>query len=183
MIANTMEEEMEALRFPIGRWKKPAAMNAQAVAEAIADIAKFPVELGAVLKQMDANMLGRRYRPGGWTGKQVIHHLADSHMNAYIRFKLALTEEQPTIKPYMEDRWAQLPDYEADIELSVQLLKALHAKWAILLRSLSESDWQREYAHPEYGEIYKLWTVLSMYHWHCAHHLGHLKLILADVKG
>lgn len=178
-----MEAEIESLRFPIGRWKKPTNMQLEAISESIAYLAQFPAELAELVAQLDEGMLARRYRPGGWTGKQVLHHIADSHMNAYIRFKLALTEDQPTIKPYMEERWAELPDYDADVALSMSLLHALHAKWNLVLQSMSESDWQREYVHPQYGEIYKLWAVVSLYHWHSAHHLGHLRLILEDVKG
>lgn len=122
--------------------------------------------------------LEKRYRPGGWTARQVIHHVADSHMNAYIRFRLALTEEQPTIKPYDEKRWAELPDARsADVAVSLALLDSLHHRWVLLLRTLKMEDFRRTYNHPEYGIRRLDWNVL-LYGWHGRHHVAHVRSVL-----
>jgi uncharacterized damage-inducible protein DinB len=113
------------------------------------------------------------YRPGGWTVRQVVHHVPDSHMNAYVRFKLALTEDAPTIKPYAEDRWAKLSDSSAPLETSLTLLENLHSRWVLLLRSLSEEDWGRTFRHPELG-VRRLDQTLGLYAWHGLHHTAHV---------
>ena len=170
---------MEVLRFPIGRWEKPLTFDDAFLAKNIQAIAAFPQELEVVLSKMSSEMLQKHYRPDGWTGKQVVHHCSDSNINALIRFKLALTEHEPTIKPYMQQLWAELPDYEAEIGNSLAILKAVHSKWAFLMERMQPKDWQRTYVHPEYGEIFPLYAVASNYAWHGKHHLAHLKLILA----
>ena len=139
----------------------------------------YPQRLKQVLANISSEQLAQPYRLDGWTGLQVIHHLADSHMNAYIRFHLTLTEDTPTIKPYMEERWAQL-DYIKDtpIVLSLELLKNLHARWAILLNSLTEEDFKRQYHHPQYDYTVALDKVLGLYAWHGNHHLHHIKLLM-----
>jgi len=115
------------------------------------------------------------YRPGGWTVVQLVHHIADSHMNAYIRFKLSLTETDPTIKPYEEGKWAKLPDSNLTlINSSLNLLKSLHTKWAALMNQMSDQDWNRRYHHPADGSYVDLSTARKMYHWHSAHHLAHI---------
>jgi hypothetical protein len=131
----------------------------------------------AVVKNFSAKQFETASREEGWTARQVIHHVSDSHMNAYIRFKWALTEETPVIKAYNEKRWAETPEVKSDPVISLNLLKALHQKWVLLLRSLSAEDLQREYIHPETKKNVRLATIVAMYAWHSDHHLGHLKII------
>lgn len=175
-----MNTEMEKLRFPIGPWVKPDTADADTIANWVKTIAAFPSELSARIAKMSPEMLDQAYRPDGWTGRQVIHHCADSHMNALIRFKLALTEDQPQIRPYMQHLWAELADYKADIGQSTAIIDAVHAKWAFLMEKMTARDWQRTYVHPEYGKIFPLFAVASNYAWHGQHHLAHLDLILSS---
>ena len=123
---------------------------------------------------MSEQQLLTPYRDGGWTIAQVVHHLADSHLNSYIRFKLALTEDNPTIKPYDEAAWAMLADSRMPIDSSLQLLESVHARWVTLLRSMKEADFARTYVHPEHGKTFTLWGVLGMYAWHGRHHTAHV---------
>ena len=169
---------MEALRFPVGRWLKPSSADASEIDKWVKEIAGFPAALDDTIAKMSPEMLDKAYRPEGWTGRQVIHHCSDSHINALIRFKLALTEEEPQIRPYFEHLVAELPDYKADISQSTAIITAVHAKWAYLLERMTPQEWQRTYQHPEYGEIFPLFAVASNYAWHGRHHLGHLGLIL-----
>jgi hypothetical protein len=123
-------------------------------------------------------MLEIPYRPEGWNVRQVIHHCADSHMNALIRFKLALTEDQPTIKPYLQAKWALLSDYRLDPGISISLLYGIHQRWVTLMESMSESDWKRSLVHPEYQHEQRLEQTAMLYAWHCAHHLGHVRSVI-----
>ncbi|WP_409348184.1 YfiT family bacillithiol transferase [Paenibacillus gyeongsangnamensis] len=167
-----------ALRFPIGEFENPAGLDLDQVQGWIQDIADLPEQLRRVVTQLDADQWETPYRPGGWTARQVVHHLADSHMNSLIRFKLALTEEEPVIKPYDEAAWAQLPDtLAADPEMSLALLDSLHARWAQLLLSLPAEAWLRAFRHPERGRVL-LYENAAMYAWHGKHHLAHIGLIL-----
>src|SRR5579872_6177459 len=140
------------LRYPVGKFKRPEVVSAQDRETFIAEIEAAPAKLRAAAAGLPDEKLNRPYRPGGWTVRQVIHHLPESHMNAYVRFKLALTEDEPTIRTYEEDRWAKLADTQSTpIEVSLALLENLHTRWVRLLRSLNENDWKRSFKHPELG--------------------------------
>ncbi|MBM3814348.1 MAG: putative metal-dependent hydrolase [Acidimicrobiia bacterium] len=168
---------MEDLRYPAGKFTPPAASTAADRNAQIEGIAGAPAGFRQAIQELPEGGLDKPYRPGGWTARQVVHHVADSHMNSYVRFRLALTEETPTIKPYEESRWAELEDARsAPAEISLQLLDALHDRWVRLLRSLSDRDFQRKLRHPEMGEI-TLEYMLALYDWHCRHHTAHIRLI------
>jgi hypothetical protein len=174
---------MKDLRFPIGEYHAPIEYSDQLINQWIDDIASFPASVEALVKGLDAVALNWRYRPDGWTIKQVIHHCADSHTNSIIRFKLALTEDRPTIRPYYEDRWAELADGKMDdISVSLQLLHALHQKWVILLRGITSEELLRTFFHPEADQTFTLRETIGSYAWHCNHHLAHVQQAL-DVKG
>jgi hypothetical protein len=161
-------------RYPIGRFEYEGP-GEDARTTAIEAIAEAPRRLRAALGGLRPEQLETPYRPGGWTLRQVAHHLPDSHLNAYVRFKLALTEERPTIKPYDEARWAELPDVRgASVETSVALLEALHERWVALLRGLAASDWSREFVHPQHGTSFDLDRTLALYAWHGRHHVAQI---------
>lgn len=177
------EVELYKLKFPIGEFSKPETMDATYIKEAIEAVASFPNSLEEVLKDVTVEQLNWKYRPEGWTIKQVVHHCADSHMNSLIRFKLTLTEDVPTIRPYYEDKWAELPDsLDDDLEDVLLLLRGLHAKLAKVMSHLSETDLQREYVHPEHGVKFKLNEAVGTYAWHSNHHLAHVKQAI-NAKG
>lgn len=138
-------------------------------------IADFPTQLRAETIGLKPEELAYHYRPDGWTIQQVVHHCADSHMNAFIRFKLALTEDHPTIKPYNEAAWAEMGDYHQPISASLAVLEGLHARWVALLEGMSEEQYQRSFFHPEHGTPFSLILGLDTYQWHCRHHLAHVK--------
>ncbi len=166
---------MEQLKYPIGKFKKPDSIDKAMRDVWIASIKDFPDKLADEVFGLDDQTLEKRYRPDGWTIRQVVHHCADSHMNSFIRFKLALTEDNPTIKPYLEHRWADLPDGgNHPIASSLKLLQGLHARWVTLLKSLSDQDFQRTFRHPETNELIALETNTALYAWHCEHHLAHV---------
>ena len=144
---------MTDLQYPIGRFSFPESTTAAQRQAWIREIARTPRDLRAAVAGLSEEQLDTPYRPGGWTVRQVVHHVPDSHMNAFIRFKLALTEDQPTIKPYDEARWAVLPDATLPVEPSLDLLEALHLRWVRLLESMSERDYQRTFVHPESGRV------------------------------
>lgn len=160
-------------RYPVGKFRRAEA-NLSDHASAIATLAALPEQLRAALDGLSATQLDTPYREGGWTVRQLVHHLADSHMNAYIRVRLALTEDWPTIKPYDEKLWAQLPDAAtAPADTSLDLLTALHQRWTLLLRSLSPDQWQRGYTHPQNGRQ-SLAEATALYAWHSRHHVAHI---------
>ena len=162
------------LAYPIGRFEAPAAIDRGAREVFISQIAAAPGLLRKAVGGLDERQLETPYRPGGWTVRQVVHHLPDSHINAYVRFKLALTENVPTIKPYEEGAWARLKDTEqTPIEVSLTLLDALHQRWVILLKSMKPEEFLRKLNHPESG-VQDLDRVLALYSWHGNHHLGHI---------
>lgn len=167
----------EALRYPIGKFAPQDAYSKQELDQCIQRIESFPDRLENLIRTFSEKQFENVYREGGWTARQVIHHLSDSHMNAYIRFKWTLTETTPTIKAYDEKLWAQTPEVNAAPQVSINVLKALHAKWAILLKSLSPADLRREYVHPETKKTNRLDRVVALYAWHGDHHLGHLNIV------
>ena len=166
-------------RYPIGHWPAPAVINPKMLAKALDTLGELPQNLRAAVKHLDDEQLATPYREGGWTVRQVVHHVADSHMNCYMRIRLALTEDAPTIRLYDEKAWATLHDAEdAPVEWSLELLEALHARLLMLLHSLSPAQWQRTYLHPERGAM-RLDQVASMYAWHSRHHLAHITTLRA----
>ncbi len=161
-------------RFPIGKFHFEGPLSEDQRRSLIAEIEEAPEALRVAVNGLSAQQLDTRYREGGWTVRQVTHHVPDSHMNAYMRFKLALTEEEPTIKPYAEDRWAQLADTQSTpLEVSLALLDSLHRRWTQLLRSLKPEDWKRTFRHPELGLV-SLERNLGLYAWHGRHHVAHV---------
>jgi uncharacterized damage-inducible protein DinB len=165
---------MEALRYPVGRFDPLATVSHAQRGALIDSIAAAPARLRAAVAGLNGSQLDTPYRDGGWSVRQVVHHVPDSHLNAYIRFRWALTEATPTIKTYNEKAWAELHDaVTAPIEVSLDLLEALHARWVLLLRSLSESDFERSFQHPEWG-IMTIATLLRLYEWHGRHHVAHI---------
>ena len=162
-------------RYPIGKFEAPTSISPQQRKEWIAAIEEAPLRLREAVKGLSEKQLDTPYREGGWTVRQVVHHVPESHMNAYIRYKLALTEDTPTIKPYMEDRWALLPDVQpTPIDVSLQLLEAVHVRWVTLMKLLSDQQWKRKFHHPEMGKDVSLETVLWLYAWHGRHHVAHI---------
>jgi uncharacterized damage-inducible protein DinB len=161
------------LQYPVGKFTSEENLSDARRSELIAQIADAPGKLRNALKGLDAKQLDTPYRDGGWTVRQVAHHLADSHLNAYVRFKLAMTEDFPTIKPYDQKLWAETADTRGPVEASVELLDALHRRWVALLKSMSAADYQRKLNHPEMGEV-KLEKYLGMYAWHSRHHVAHI---------
>ena len=169
-----MESSAENLRYPVGRYSPPTQITPEYRAAWIADIEILPRQLRDLVGPLDDAQLDTPYRPGGWTVRQVVHHLPDSHLNSYVRFRLALTEDCPTIKPYEEGAWAELTDAKSGpIPSSLELLSSLHQRWVALLRSLAPSDLQRRFRHPDRGEVTLDWN-LGLYAWHGRHHLGHI---------
>jgi uncharacterized damage-inducible protein DinB len=165
---------MDDLRYPIGRHQRPASLSDAQRRTAIDAIGATPDNLREAIRGLDDNQLDTPYRPDGWTVRQVVHHVPDSHANAYIRFKLALTEDTPTIKPYDEAAWAKLEDSRTtEIETSLTLLAALHDRWVRILRSMKPADFSRKLNHPENG-IMTLDQLLALYEWHGKHHVAHV---------
>jgi hypothetical protein len=163
-----------ALQYPIGQLETPALITETIRGQWIEEVDLAPRQLKEAIHGLSSTQLDTPYRPGGWTVRQVIHHLPDSHMNAYIRMKLALTEEVPAITTYEEHIWAELYDtYHTPVEVSIRLLESLHQRWVVLLRSLSETSWQRSFRHPVLG-IVVLNQAAGMYAWHGKHHIAHI---------
>ena len=166
----------EDLRYPVGPFLAPPSTSAADRAVHIEVIAELPPLMRAAVAGLDDIQLDTPYRPDGWTVRQVTHHVPDSHMNAYMRFRLALTEDNPVIRPYFEARWAELPDARSGpVAMSLNLLEALHVRWVMLLRAMRDEDFARTYQHPEQpGRSIPLSEVLAMYAWHSRHHLAHI---------
>lgn len=162
------------LRYPIGEFDKTFSVTPAARKERIETITALPAKMRAAVAGLTEDQLDTEYRPGGWTVRQTVHHVADSHMNSIIRFKLALTEDSaPTIRPYYEDRWAELGDSKLPIDVSLNLIDGIHARWVRLLESMSEADFAKQFVHPETGA----WTLdgaLALYAWHSLHHTAHI---------
>lgn len=171
--------DLETLKYPIGKYTPPEPISDEQIKIWIGEIETLPKRLSDLVSTLNEEQLNTPYRPGGWTGKQVIHHLADSHMNAFIRFHLALTETNPTIKPYLENKWAELPYLkEVPIDISLSIITNVHARLIYLLKSLTTIDLEKTYVHPEYNKTFKLREVVGLYAWHGNHHLGHIKSII-----
>jgi len=161
-------------RYPIGKFEWKGGLSAEQRQRSIAEIEKTPAEFRSAIARLSPQQLDTPYREGGWTVRQLVHHVPDSHMHSYLRFKLALTEEQPAISAYDEKVWAELPDSrETPVETSLSLLEALHRRWVVLLRSMQPADFARAYRHPERGPV-SLDMALAMYAWHGRHHTAHV---------
>lgn len=169
---------IDPLRFPIGKFSPQESYSPQEISAFINTIEAAPFKIEEVFKKLSAAQLEMPYRPEGWTARQVIHHISDSHMNAYIRFKWVLTENTPTIKAYHEKAWAETYEIKQDPALSISLLKALHAKWVTLLRALTSTDLKKSFIHPETGRSMSLERMIALYAWHGEHHSEHLRLVL-----
>lgn len=166
---------MQHLHYPIGIFIKPEILDEPAISACIQTIETFPGKLKREVHHLTAMQLDTPYRPQGWTIRQVVHHCADSHMNSFIRFKLALTEDNPTVKPYYEDRWAELVDAKnMDITPSLDLLTGLHIRWSALLNALTPTELKRVFIHPEHNKSIELDEAIALYAWHCNHHLAHI---------
>ena len=166
------------LRYPIGKVNIPANISDQDIENWISTLESFPEKLEMITQNLSEEQLDTPYREGGWTIRQVIHHVFDSHCNSYIRFKWALTEDQPVIKAYHEDRWARGVDYKAPVALSLAALSGLHARWVHLLKGLSREDLKRVFIHPETNEEVRLEANIGIYAWHCEHHYAHIYNLL-----
>ncbi len=173
---------MEDLRYPIGKYiEQPFSENQ--LKEWLIDIKFLPQHLENAILNLDEGQLNTPYRPEGWTVKQLVHHVADSHMNAYIRFKLGLTEENPTIKPYDEAAWANLSDTKnLPINISLTILHAVHARWMEILKAITSEEWTRTVYHPEHKKNISLWDLLGMYAWHSRHHTAHVTALRERLK-
>lgn len=168
--------DIDKLRYPIGKYEPGDTISIEEIQAWRKDISNFPKVLKQEVEALNDKQLGLCYRPGSWSIHQVVHHCADSHMNAFIRFKLALTEDKPTIKPYEEAKWAKLGDVtNVDVEVSINLLLALHQRWTALLESIPVTAFGRKYLHPQLKMEIDLAYTVGMYSWHCKHHLAHIK--------
>lgn len=173
--------DLEHLKYPKGKFNMPITVEKEVIDAWIKDISELPAILKKLVAGLNENEFALTYRPQGWTIGQVIHHLADSHMNAFIRIKLALTEENPVIKPYFEERWANLPDVNlCNANFSLQILEGLHARWAILLNTLSPDDLNCTFYHPEHELNFPIINIIGMYAWHGKHHTEHIKIALKN---
>ncbi|GGE21528.1 YfiT family bacillithiol transferase [Sphingobacterium cellulitidis] len=169
-----LKDQLEKLRYPIGKFSQPEHINQETIDSWIKTIAKFPEYLRNEIQKLQDKDFELTYREDGWTIRQLIHHCADSHMNSFIRFKLALTEDTPTIKTYKEDLWANLPDSNMPIESSMKILDGLHQRWATLLSNLSQQDLKKQFRNPESNKTISIETAIGIYAWHCNHHLTHI---------
>ncbi len=165
----------EQLKYPIGHFEKPENITREHIARWIDEISAFPNKLKSAVESLSDAQLDTPYRPDGWTVRQVVHHCADSHANSIIRFKLALTEDAPIIKPYYEDRWAELEDSRTlPVESALWMLQGIHARWTVLLRSLTNEQLSRVFIHPEHGKSFRIDENIGVYAWHGNHHLAHI---------
>jgi hypothetical protein len=171
--------QLEALKFPVGTHTTVALFDRLAVDAGIAGIEAFPARLRLRLAGVDEARLDKTYRPGGWTARQVIHHMADSHTHIYVRFKWTLTEETPTIKAYDEARWAELADYQGPVEPALRMIEAVHARWVALMRTMDDAAFRKAFLHPETGNLMTLFDRVACYAWHGRHHLAHIDRALS----
>jgi hypothetical protein len=170
--------ELDILRYPTGKFVAPENFSEQDIQKWITNVEELPNLLRNELASFTDEMQDTPYRDGGWSARQVVHHVADSHMNAYIRFKLALTEDSPVIKPYQEKLWSELPDAKTSpCEISLDILDALHRRWIMVLRKMKGPDFERKFINPETKREFRLGVALALYSWHGLHHLGHLRIV------
>lgn len=169
---------MNELQFPIGKYKSIKSPNTNLFQSWVNTIASFSANLKKTVEGLNNEQLQQTYRQNSWTIKQLVHHVADSHMNAFMRFKLTITEDKPTIKPYFEAEWAKLADCAGSIESSLQIIEGVHTRWLELLNGMRKEDFNKTYIHPEFNKQYDLTEALCQYDWHCRHHLAHIKLAL-----
>ncbi|HEY4797872.1 MAG TPA: bacillithiol transferase BstA [Bacteroidia bacterium] len=175
-------EQLDQLRFPIGKFSIKADAGEAEMKKYISEIEKLPALLRKALEGLDDKHLDTPYRDGGWTVRQTVHHLADSHINAYVRVKLALTENNPAIKTYDENAWAKLPDSSMPVEASLSLLDGLHRRWVFLLKQLSAQDMKKTVFHPERKADISISFFVQLYAWHCAHHTAHITELRKRMK-
>ena len=168
------QEALEKLKYPIGKYAKPVEFTTELRQIFIETIANFPQNIKELTSQLTDSQLDTPYRPEGWTVRQLIHHCADSHMNAFIRFKLSLTEDKPTVKAYEEQLWAEQPDYFMPIDASLLIIDGLHKRWFTVLTNMTNQNFEAEYTHPQTGNKQNLNFMLGLYDWHCNHHLAHI---------
>jgi len=165
--------DIERMKYPIGKFDRKESITAEERAVLIANLKSFPQRLTTVVMELSEEQLDTPYRPQGWTVRQLVHHLADSHVNSYIRYRWTLTEDTPVIKAYDQSTWAELPDAKsAPIKFSLNMLKATHARWTLLLERMSASDFGKELSHPEWKRNLSLDDMTQLYSWHCDHHLA-----------
>lgn len=170
---------MEQLKYPIGKYKKPLVIKTNHIENWITIIENQPAKFRELVENLSEEDLNKTYRQGGWNIKEVVHHVVDSHINSFIRFKWTLTEDNPTIKAYYEDRWAMLDDYaQTPVEVSLKFMEALHYRWVILLKSLTAEQRKRTFVHPDSGDTIPLDVLIGMYAWHGNHHIAHVELAL-----
>lgn len=172
------EEELYKLKFPVGEFKKPETITKEHIEAWINSIETLPESIISITKNRSETELNYKYRPNGWTIKQVVHHCADSHINSLLRFKLTLTEKEPIIRPYFEDRFAELNDYSESIDDSICILVGVHKKLVVLLKNLSQEELKLEFIHPEHGKRFTLEETIGTYAWHSNHHLAHIEQAL-----
>ena len=166
---------IEKLKYPIGKFDQPTVITKDILNKWISEISTFPERLSKKVLDLTEEQLDTPYRPEGWTIRQVVHHCADSHMNSFTRLKLTLTEYQPTIKPYFEERWAELPDAKnMPVQSSLKMIEGIHERWVVLLNNLTDNQLGREFIHPEHGKTFRIDENIGGYAWHCNHHLAHI---------
>lgn len=174
--------DIEALRYPIGKYNKANEYNSTILNSWIAEIEKLPSDLEKTVTGLSEEQLDTAYRPDGWTVRQVVHHIADSHIVAYIRFKLTLTETTPAINPYQEDKWAELNDSKLPVAVSVHLITNIHLRWLAILKTMKTGDFDKMFFHPESKQNISLKEVLGLYAWHGKHHLAQITALKKDRK-
>lgn len=178
-----MQHHMDKLRYPIGKFVPPLDIDRQTIDGWLKILESFPQKLKEEVVDLSEKELEQSYRPEGWTIRQLVHHCADSHMNSLIRFKLALTEDTPTIKAYAEDLWAELPDYgKVDVMCSVRILEGLHERWTVLIKNLKPEELEKQFRHPESNALISLKTNIGIYVWHAEHHLAHIRIAKGTFK-
>jgi len=173
-------KSLHELKFPIGEFVTPKEYPVVVLTKWIQHIEEFPQRIRAAVKDLSKEQLDTQYRPDGWTIRQVVHHCADSHMNCLTRFKLTLTEKKPTIRPYHEDLWANLPDSKMQLAPSLKMIDGIHERLTFLLKSLTEEQRKLVYIHPEHGKEFSLNEVIAMYSWHSNHHLAHITTLIEE---
>lgn len=182
MTQETVSQDIERRRYPIGPFEWEKQYSPEEISQMIKTIESFPSRLKALLAGMKDEHLDKQYREGGWTVRQVVHHLADSHLNAYVRFKLVLTEDKPTIKPYNEKAWAELIDSKTlPVSISLGILSGIHARWTAILNVMDNESFNRTLFHPEHMKMHTLIEMLAMYTWHCNHHYEHIQLVKKEM--